>query len=355
MIACKPSFFPIAEGSYPAEDKPRSCRQDCAQALLRVVVTTADNRRQRGKRENVEIKEFAERVCDAVGKELGTEYQVEYKEVRKNNGVILHGMLIMFGEKNVVPTIYLDTFWEEYESGESWKKIIRRLVSIYRRDAPKGKIDMDFFRSFEEVKPRICYRLIGRKGNEELLSDVPYIEFLDLAVCFYYAYHGDMLGEGTILVHNSHQNLWETSTAELLRLAQDNTPRLFPWECHSLSVILREIMGEEFDSKEEFREEDFSQDDSMLVLSNDRRLQGAICMLYPGVLEEIACRWEKSIYVLPSSVHEVILLPDVGRGGAKALKEMIVQVNNTQVAPEEVLSDSLYYYDFHEKRVKIIF
>ncbi len=339
-----------------AEDKPYSCRQACAQALLRAVIKyIADNLRQRGKRESVEIKEFAEKVCDAVGKELGREYQVEYKEVRKNNGVVLHGMLIISGEKNVVPTIYLDTFWEEYESGESWKRIIRRLVSIYRRDAPKGKIDMDFFRSFEEVKARICYRLIGRKGNEELLLDVPYIEFLDLALCFYYAYQGDMLGEGTILVHNSHQNLWEASTADLLKLAQDNTPRLFPWECNSLNVILKEIMGGDLGIKGESWEDEFPQEDPMLVLSNDRRLQGAVCMLYPGVLEEIASRWEKSIYVLPSSVHEVILLPDSGRGEAESLKEMIVQVNNTQVAPEEVLSDSLYYYDFREKRVKIIF
>ena len=96
-----------------AEDKPYSCRQACAQALLRAVIKyIADNLRQRGKRESVEIKEFAEKVCDAVGKELGREYQVEYKEVRKNNGVVLHGMLIISGEKNVVPTIYLDTFWE---------------------------------------------------------------------------------------------------------------------------------------------------------------------------------------------------------------------------------------------------
>ena len=304
----------------------------------------------------MEIKEFAEKVCNAVKIELGKGYRVELKEVRKNNGVVLHGMLILSHKKNVVPTIYLDTFLEEYESGVFFSEIVRRLVSIYRRDTPKGKIDMEFFRSFHEVKDRICYRLIGRKGNEELLADVPYIEFLDLALCFYYAYQGDALGEGSILIHNSHLELWDTCTAELLKLAQRNTPRLFPWECHSMSTVLKEILGDEFcEESEEAACDDLFQEDPMWVLSNDRRVQGAVCMLYPGVLDEIAARWEKGIYVLPSSIHEVILLIDTGRGEAEALKKMIAQVNSTQVAPEEVLSDSLYYYDFIEKKVKIIF
>ncbi len=303
----------------------------------------------------MEIKEFAEKVCNAVKKELGKGYRVELKEVRKNNGVILHGMLI-FSQKNVVPTIYLDTFFEEYESGVFFSEIVRRLVSIYRKDTPKGKIDMEFFRSFDEVKDRICYRLVGRKGNEELLADVPYIEFLDLALCFYYAYQGDVLGEGAILVHNSHLELWDTCTAELLKLAQRNTPELFPWECHSMSSVLKEILGEDLcEEAEDVAQDDLFQEDPMWVLSNDRRVQGAVCMLYPGVLDEIAARWTKGVYVLPSSIHEVILLIDSGRDETEALKKMIAQVNSTQVAPEEVLSDSLYYYDFIEKKVKIIF
>ncbi len=305
----------------------------------------------------MEIKEFAEKVCSAVKKELGKNYRVELKEVRKNNGVILHGMLIL-SQENVVPTIYLDGFLEEYESGICFSDIIRRLVEIYRQDTPKGQIDMEFFKSFDRVKDRICYRLIGRKGNEELLAEIPHIEFLDLALCFYYAYQGEVLGEGTILVHNSHLDLWDTCTSELLKLAQNNTPGLYPWECSSMSAVLEEIMGDDFCGEREetkFPNRHLPDDDPMWVLSNDRRVQGAVCMIYPGVLEEIASRWGRSIYVLPSSIHEVILLMDTNRGEAPALKEMIVQVNNTQVAPEEVLSDSLYYYDFIEKKVKIIF
>ena len=93
----------------------------------------------------------------------------------------------------------------------------------------------------------------------------------------------------------------------------------------------------------------------MKVLTNEKRTQGAACMLYPELLAQLAGKEERSFYIFPSSVHEVILMPDTGRGEAESFKQMIVEINDAQVAPEEVLSDSLYYYDLAEKRVKIIF
>lgn len=303
----------------------------------------------------MEINEFVRKVCNAVKKELGPDYRVEHKEVRKNNGVILHGLLILTEDQNVAPTIYLDTFLEAYESGVTFSAIVQRLLDICWEDTLKEHIDMEFFRSFEQVRDRICYRLIGRKGNEELLEDIPYIEFLDLAICFYYAYHGSVLGEGTILIHNSHMELWETCTAELFGLAKRNTQKLFPWVCSSLKEVLDEVTG--LDSSMEGEAEDcsFLQEVPLKVLSNEKRMHGAICMLYPDVLEGLARKERRNFYILPSSVHEVILLADTGSGSVGELKRMVAEVNSTQVAPEEVLSDSLYYYDSTDKRVKIIF
>lgn len=300
------------------------------------------------------IKEFADKVCREMKRELGAAYQVECKEVRKNNGVILHGLLVVGEKQNVAPTIYLDTFLEAYEAGATFQSILQRLLDISREDMLKETVDMAFFRSFEKVRDRICYRLIGRKGNEELLEDIPYIEFLDLAICFYYAYHGDVLGDGTILIHNSHMELWNTCTAELFGVAKRNTQKLFPWVCSSITEVLSEVAGE-YGSIEEVEPEELLQEIPLQVLSNEKRTHGAICMLYPGVLERLAGEGRQNFYILPSSIHEVILLADTGVGSAAELKKMVTEVNSTQVAPEEILSDSLYYYDSTDKRVKIIF
>ncbi len=298
----------------------------------------------------MEMREFAVKVRNAVRKELGAEYRVEIKEIRKNNGVVLQGLLILTPGQSVTPTIYLNTFLDIYESGVSFAEVIRKLIAIYRKDTPKTEVDMNFFRSFGRVKDRICYRLVGTRGNEDLLSKVPHIEFLDLALCFYYAYQSEALGEGTILIHDSHVEMWETSTAELLGLAKENTPRLFPWTCCSLNDVLQEMTEEGA-----YPREGIARNVPMSVLSNQKKLHGAVCMIYPGVLEELALRMKGNFFILPSSVHEMILLADTGIGETENLKKMVMEINSTQVAPEEILSDSLYYYDSAERKVKIIF
>lgn len=305
----------------------------------------------------MEKKEFIKKVCREVKKELGEGCRLELKEVTKNNGVILHGLLIYSGSRNIVPTIYLDSFWEAYENGQCFAAVIRQLLKLYRDEMPGRDIDMSFFQYFDRVKERICYRLVRQKGNEGLLRESPHIEFLDLALCFYYAYDGQV-GEGVIRIKNSHAQRWGVKTADLVRLAEQNTARLFGWQCISMEDMIRE--SPEFCDLEEVLEEDVAKDgflgyNPMRILTNAKRIYGAACMLYPGVLERLSAKEQKSLYILPSSVHEVILLPDTGIETAGELREMISDVNSAFVAPEEVLSDNLYYYDLKEKRVKIIY
>ena len=269
--------------------------------------------RKRG--ETVEKEVFIKKVYSAMQKELGEGYRLELKEVVKNNGVVLHGLLIHSEGKNVVPTIYLDSFWEAYKSGQCFAAVIRQLL------------------------------------------ESPHIDFLDLALCFYYAYDGQ-IGEGAIRIKNSHAQRWGVKTADLVRLAEQNTARIFGWQCISMEDMIRE--SPDFDDTderllEEAEKDGFLEYNPMKIRTNAKRVYGAVCMLYPGVLEKLSAKVQKSFYILPSSVHEVILLPETGIETAGELRAMISDVNSTLVAPEEVLSDNLYYYDFKEKRVKIIY
>ena len=300
----------------------------------------------------MDMEVFAGKICTAVEKELGREFRTEVNEVRKNNGILLHGLLISSKGETVVPTIYLERFLEAYESGMPFKEVVNRVLSAYR-ESSAGRIDMEFFKSFEDVRDRICYRLIGRKGNEELLDGIPYIEFLDLAICFYYSYHGEQLGDGTILIHNSHMEMWETCTAELFGLAKRNTRRLFPWECKGMGEVLQEMADSGEGADVEEPEGTFC-GIAMKILTNSRKTHGAACILYPGVLDGVAQEIGSDFFILPSSIHEVILLPVTGNEDHEKLKEMIREVNSTQVAPEEVLSDTLYRYDRADERVVMV-
>ena len=306
--------------------------------------------------QTMEFDEFARNICSEAGRVLGEDYQVEVREIRKNNGVVLKGLVITpetGGLQNVVPTIYLDDLFKAYRSGRTFGTVTEMLLEAYRKNTPKEPVDMEFFRSFEKVRGRICFRLVGRAGNERLLEDVPHKEFLDLAVCFYYAYQGEPLGEGTILIHNSYMEMWGTCTEELYALALENTPRLFSWECRSMEELIKDMTGLTPSGEEDELRTSPHGGLSMRVLTNKRKFYGAACMLYPGLLEKIALEGRRNLYILPSSLHEVILLEDTGMENEEELKEMIASVNSTVVGHEEVLSNSLYYYNIEEKTVKI--
>lgn len=316
---------------------------------------------------NMNINEFAQKVVDNVRKEIGEGYEITLREIPKNNGVILLGLIITADGQNVSPTIYMDSFKTAYEAGMPLSYIIESILEIYKKDTPQKSIDMEFFKDYEKVKGRICYRLINREKNENLLSQIPYVEFLDLAICFYYAYQGKELGDGSILIFNTHMEMWDTSASELLELARQNTPVLFPWECRSMEDVLCELMNEKTEIPEIMAKEEEAEDEnadwreplgenggiSMRILGNRSHAYGAAAILYSGVLEELANKENKNFYILPSSVHEVILLEEKENENVEALKAMIADVNDTQVEQEEILSYNLYYFNRKDNNITI--
>ena len=82
-----------------------------------------------------------------------------------------------------------------------------------------------------------------------------------------------------------------------------------------------------------------------------QKMNGAACMFYPGVLEDFGKKLGRDFYLLPSSVHEVILVPADETVSKEALWEIVTDINRTQVAEEEILADSVYYYDRKKDRI----
>mgnify|MGYP000535630292 FL=1 len=80
------------------------------------------------------------------------------------------------------------------------------------------------------------------------------------------------------------------------------------------------------------------------LVSNRRGKLGAICMCYPGVLESLSQRFEASLYVIPSSIHECMVIPDYDVFPEECLSDMVRDVNEKTVKPQEILSDHVYYY-----------
>lgn len=296
----------------------------------------------------MEFANFTTLVRDEVEKRTGENYRVRLNDVRKNNGVMLRGLTVMQDDSNISPTIYLNNYYEAYEDGRiSLGYVVNDVMDTYNRNKVNRSVDMRCFLDYESVKGSIVYKLVNTQKNRELLEDVPHLEFLDLSVVFQCLIAKEDFGTASILVHNAHLKLWDVTAEELYRVARSNTPRLQEYEIKSMKETICEIMEE--DSAADFDQDacmaELDNGVPMYVLSNKSRVEGAACMLYPQLIKDFADTVESSLYIIPSSVHEVLLLPTQDTAESGKIKDMIRDINDTQVRVEEILSYSLYFYD----------
>lgn len=308
---------------------------------------------------NNTIGEFGNRLCKALKESMGAGYDAAYKEVTKNNGICLHAVMINKKGSNVSPAIYIDELYEDYVEGRSFGDIVYDILRVYQRNAREIRMDMEFFNHFEHVKDRVLYKLIHRESNQALLADIPYIEWNDLALVFYYSFEDERFGKATILIRNSHLDMWKVTQSALYENAKKNMLRLRPEEMLPMKQLLREIMTPDTCAMPEWEQEpkqgqEPESEVSMYVLSNRERLYGASALLYAESLKELAGKLNKNLIILPSSVHEVLLVPDDGITEKSFFKEMVKEVNDTQVEPEERLSYNVYRYDRVLEKITIL-
>lgn len=288
---------------------------------------------------------FKQNIRELIQKNITPQAKVHLQRVRKNNNVYLDGIVIQMPDSNISPTIYLDGFYEMYMQGTELEEVAAMVLACYYRGRPSKTLNIDFFKDFEKVKDRVVFRLINAQKNRDFLEDVPHILVQDLAICFYYAFSDEQLGEGSITISNRHMEWWGTNHQELFKLAKENTPRLFPVEYKSLKSVIDEFYG---DIPQTVNEEICR----LYVLTNITKSFGAACILYEDELERIADMVEADYYILPSSVHEVIILPDGKGEDPESLHRMIKEVNENHLTREEVLSDYPYYYSRKTKTLR---
>ena len=178
-----------------------------------------------------------------------------------------------------------------------------------------------------------------------MLKDVPHIPFYDLSIVFQFLITEENFGNATILIHNAHLQIWGISVETLYQKAQQNASVLNPYEIKNMQEVLCEYIPD----KEEDIGQAINNTVPVYVLSNKNRLFGASCILYPELIQDFAQAVGSDLYIIPSSVHEVLLLPTHGTEESEDIKRMVQEVNDTQVETEDVLSYSVYFFDKEKK------
>ena len=294
----------------------------------------------------MKIEDFLEIVKNSIIEKLGNGYQVTVCKSDKNNGVVYNGLRIQKNNSPVAPIIYLDAHFRQYKNGNiTLSSITEYVVKESRKKSPC--VDIQQYLTYENIRKNVVYRLVNTESNRDLLEDIPHLEFLDLSIIFRCLVTQEDIGSASILIHNVHMKLWDITIQELYHDAVMNTPRLEEYEIKDMTEVMREIMtveNSDGSDQEEYMEE-FSDSVPMYVLSNKNRIEGAGCMLYPDLMKNFSEKIRSSFYIIPSSVHECLLLPTKENEQSGEIRNMIKEINDTQVSVEERLSYSLYYYD----------
>lgn len=313
----------------------------------------------------LDFSHFCEEVKKIVEERLGEECEATLRNVVKNNRTEFRSLTIRRGDETVIPTIYLENFYREYEKGAELGEVVSAILRIYEANRNPWPEGIDF--SFEGVKERISFRLINFEKNEETLRDMPYIQFEDWAICFECVITRKEGQVGAVRVDNAMMREWETTLDELTELAKKNTYRLIPSKCEPIEEVLAGILIARLEADESLSEEEKQRQRKqlvedvlehkeqaglpMFVLSNALNHYGANALLNIPFMDDVRLRLKEDFFILPSSVHEIIVIPVSAAPSEEQLARMVQEVNANEVPEEEFLAEGVYRYGLLRKEL----
>lgn len=269
--------------------------------------------------------------------------QIEISVVKKNNGVSATGLFIRENGQDVSPILYLDDYYIHYQNGELLENIIRNIRADYDEKVQMAAVKIPNLQEFENIRGRVIYRLVNYEKNKEILEDCPHIRLHDLAVTFRWVARIDDVGVSTSLITNKQVKEWGVSVNDLVLAARQNTPRLFPAKIIDMEEMLAGMVSFIL----------YPSAIPMYILTNEQELNGASALLYGDILKDFANKKGSDMYILPSSIHEVIMVPADRIDDPKGLSSMVHEANTTVVSTGDVLSDSVYYYDRKKDQILV--
>lgn len=298
----------------------------------------------------MDIKEFAQQVADAVQERLGGDCRVEIKEVRRTNNVVLTGLMIRSPSTNISPCIYLEEFFQGFEKGtETVEGMADKIAGSYKEAGLPDRMDISFFIDYEKARKNVRGKLVNTEMNRKLLEAVPHREFLDLSMVYMLLLEEECDMECSIEIKNEYLELWDVTEEDLFRDADANARS-------DGGTVLKNIVDiiKEAPYGEETAVQALDKSFPMYVLTNRRRTYGAVGMLDTETMKAAGKILGGSYYILPSSVHELILLAPSGKAGdVKELEGIVKLINDTEVLEEQRLGYHIYHYDNESGRITL--
>ena len=289
--------------------------------------------------------EFLKELRTGIEKRMGEKYRILIKASLKENGKRVKGIEITHCERQSLSFMaYGESYYQYYLENEDMDKCIQSIMSVYEECKDKSRGDIDSLRDWDRCKRFIYPFLISRDMNKELLKKLVYRTYLDFAICYMIRFPQEESDSYAVCrIHNDMLGVWEIGNDELHEVAMRNCQ-----EDGYKIVNMLEIMGDILN--EDLKDE--MDTCGMYVLSNQCRRYGATGILDGEMLAEFAEKIENNFYILPSSLHEVILISCKDDFEEEQLNQMVHDVNEDVVDLSDILSDHVYYYDREKRKIE---
>lgn len=296
------------------------------------------------------FEEFAKDIKECL-QEKYPDAVIETSKIVKNNDESLIGITIRANGEDIAPNIYLNEYYTSYvENKMTVDEITLMLQKVYSnacKDNESINIDTSIFRSKEKLLEKVILKLLSIENNTEYLKGVVYYPVMeDLAAVVYVHIDSSDKGIMTSKLQQKYFEMLDIDKEELYKIALSNTESFFPVKTMTMFNLMSDMADEALPTNDEL---------PMYVITNKMGVNGATACLYPDALKNFCDEQGfDSIYILPSSVHELILIPEKLADDVEYLKKMVEEVNATVVLPADILSNSVYKYDYETDTVSKI-
>jgi len=298
------------------------------------------------------FQKFIEKVKTEIHLLCGDGYQIIMEPVPQNNGTEQTGIDIRKEQGEEMAHLCLDAYYEQYLAGMTVEEAARDIWDIFNSFEQSG-VSEGLLNDFEKVKNKVVFSLVNYGMNKEQLESMPYVPYLDLAILFYVLLDRTENGERTAVITNKELAAWGTTKEELLRLARQNTPRLYMAEVNSLNDVMKSFVKDK-KSKDFFDEFIGEEELPLYVLSNRHNVKGAAVILYDGLLKEMSKVLGHDLLILPSSVHEVLVMAYDKTMDFLSIRDMVEHINEVEVPVCDVLSNQIYRYNREKDQVSFL-
>ncbi len=283
--------------------------------------------------------EFANGIADYLKEKMMPYNKIEVRYMERLNGVKEASLLVGKDTGHGFMVINIEPFWRDYSKGRcSLEGSSKYIYDQINGEEMLAHFDAEGLTDWNYVKDNVYPRLINTELNKALLESVPHRECLDLSVV--YGIRAEMENgcrTNSFLLRSRHMRLWKKTEQEIFNAAMRNMEKEQP-SFKNMASVLKELAG--------LSDCEISQEESpMYVLSNSDYLYGAAEILSETTLENISDYFKDELVIIPSSLHEVLIMPKRFCDDYQTLARMVREVNDSQVIMKERLSYHVYAYD----------